>query len=135
MKSCITILWAIEVMHSVWMQGGRLHVVPAVKQGHNLTLTFQLPSLFHAYRAKPEDYVSHLLGHEGRGSLLAALKAQGWASAISAGVAESGYERNSAVFVFEVTVTLTEAGLHQSPGSAPRQQRRGQALCADMHLI
>ena len=112
------------MMHPVWLQGGWLHVVPAVKQGHNLTLTFQLPSLFHAYKAKPEDYVSHLLGHEGRGSLLAALKAQGWASAISAGVSESGYERNSAVFVFEVTVTLTEAGLHQSPGRAPRQERQ-----------
>ena len=90
--------------------------MPAVRQGHNLTLTFQLPSLFHAYRAKPDDYVSHLIGHEGRGSLLSALKARGLASAISAGVNESGYERNSALFVFEVTIILTEAGLHQSPG-------------------
>ena len=111
------------MMRSFWLQGGRLHVVPAVKQGHHLTLTFQLPSLFHAYKAKPEDYVSHLIGHEGKGSLLSALKAKGWASAISAGVNESGYERNSAVFVFEITVTLTEAGLHQSPGNASRQQR------------
>ena len=29
---------------------------------------------------------------------------------------ESGYERNTAVFVFEATITLTEAGLHQTPG-------------------
>lgn len=93
-----------------------MHVVPAVRQGHSLTLTFQLPSLFKEYRAKPDDYVSHLLGHEGRGSLLSALKAKGWATAISAGVNESGYERNTAVFVFEATITLTEAGLHQAPG-------------------
>ena len=39
------------------MQGGRMHVVPAVRQGHSLTLTFQLPSLFKEYRAKPDDYV------------------------------------------------------------------------------
>jgi hypothetical protein len=91
-------------------------VVPAVRQGHSLTLTFQLPSLFDAYRAKPEDYVSHLVGHEGAGSLLSALKASGWASAVSAGVNESGFERNSALFVFEITITLTEAGLHHSPG-------------------
>ena len=112
-----------ELMLPVWLQGGRLHVLPAVKQGHNLTLTFQLPSLFHAYKAKPDDYISHLVGHEGRGSLLSALKAKGWASAISAGVSESGYERNSAVYMFEVTVTLTEAGLRQSPGGASCQQR------------
>ena len=87
-----------------------------MRQGHSLTLTVQLPSLFHAYRAKPEDYVSHLVGHEGAGSLLSALKARGWASAISAGVNESGFERNSALFVFEITITLTEAGLHQSLG-------------------
>ena len=94
-----------------------MHVVPAVRQGHSLTLTFQLPSLFKEYRAKPDDYVSHLLGHEGRGSLLSALKARGWATAVSAGVNESGYERNTAVFVFEATITLTEAGLHQAPGT------------------
>ena len=61
------------------MQGGRLHVLPAVKQGHALTATFQLPSLFQHYGAKAEDYVSHLVGHEGAGSLLSALKAKGCA--------------------------------------------------------
>ena len=44
-----------------------MHVVPAVRQGHSLTLTFQLPSLFKEYRAKPDDYVSHLLGARGQG--------------------------------------------------------------------
>jgi hypothetical protein len=32
-------------------------------------------------------------------------------------VAEGGYERNSALFVFEVTITLTEAGLRAAPGA------------------
>ena len=40
-----------------------------------------------------------------------------WASAISAGVNEGGYERNTALFVFEVTITLTEAGLREAPGA------------------
>ena len=40
-----------------------------------------------------------------------------WASGISAGVNEGGYERNSALFVFEVTITLTEAGLRAAPGA------------------
>ena len=106
-----------------------MHVVPAVRQGHSLTLTFQLPSLFKEYRAKPDDYVSHLLGHEGRGSLLSALKAKGWATAISAGVNESGYERNTALFVFEVTVTLTEAGLHQAPGRLRQKPQKPCTAC------
>ncbi len=54
-------------------------MLPAVKQGHALTVTFQLPSLFKHYTAKAEDYVSHLVGHEGAGSLLSALKARGCA--------------------------------------------------------
>ena len=29
---------------------------------------------------------------------------------------DTGYERNTAVFIFEVTITLTEAGLHAAPG-------------------
>ena len=65
-------------MHAC-VQGGRLHVLPAVKQGHALTVTFQLPSLLREYAAKAEDYVSHLVGHEGSGSLLSALKAKGCA--------------------------------------------------------
>ncbi|KAK9915769.1 hypothetical protein WJX75_003936 [Coccomyxa subellipsoidea] len=97
--------------------GGRLHLMPAVRQGHQLTITFQLPSLLTAYREKAEDYVSHLVGHEGSGSLLSALKAAGLASNLSAGVSESGYERNSALFVFDVTINLTEAGLRAAPGN------------------
>ncbi len=46
-----------------------------------------------------------------------AAPARRWASGISAGVAEGGYERNSALFVFEVTITLTEAGLRAAPGA------------------
>ncbi len=103
----------------VCVQGGRLYVLPAVRKGHHLTVTFQLPCLFSAYREKAEDYISHLVGHEGSGSLLSALKAAGWASAVSAGVAEGGYERNTAAFVFEVSLTLTDACLAAAPGLSP----------------
>jgi secreted Zn-dependent insulinase-like peptidase len=55
-------------------------------------------------------YASHLLGHEGAGSLLSALKARGWAAGVCAGVAEGGHERSSASWLFTVGVTLTDAG-------------------------
>ena len=92
-------------------------LVPAVKQAHNLVITFQLPSLTWRYLAKADEYLSCLVGHEGRGSLLSLLKARGWAVALSAGVPEGGYERNTALYLFDVTVTLTEAGLEAEPGA------------------
>lgn len=47
---------------------------PAVKEHHEVTVTFQLPPLRKHYRTKPDHYISHLVGHEGPGSLLSALK-------------------------------------------------------------
>lgn len=80
---------------------------------------FQLPSLTNQYRSKADEYISHLVGHEGKGSLLSALKAKGWASELSAGVGESGYDRNTAAYVFEVHMSLTQAGFDASPGTLP----------------
>jgi nardilysin len=97
--------------------GGALHISPAVKDGHLLTTSWCLPPLGKQYRSKAEDYLAHLIGHEGAGSLLAALKARGWATGLSAGVGEGGTDRSSAAYVFEVGVTLTDAGLAAGPGA------------------
>ncbi len=48
--------------------------MPAVKDAHTLCVTFQLPPLLKAYRKKADEYLSHLIGHEGRGSLFSLLK-------------------------------------------------------------
>lgn len=58
------------------------------------------------WRSKPGSYVSHMVGHEGRGSLLSSLKAEKWATALSAGVSEVG-----SFSLFQVTISLTEGGL------------------------
>lgn len=79
-------------------------------------MTFQLPCLHKSYGAKADHYVSHLVGHEGAGSLLSLLKARGWATALYAGVEEDGYSQNSCCYLFTVNVTLTEAGLAAGPG-------------------
>ena len=84
---------------------------PAVKEAHDLVFTFALQPLFGEYDSKPDEYASHLLGHEGAGSLLSALKARGWASALCAGVSEGGHERSTAAWLFSAGVTLTEAGV------------------------
>lgn len=60
--------------------------------------------------AKQADYVSHLIGHEGPGSLLSYLKKQQWANALG-----SSTEAELSDFeTFEVTVDLTTQGLANS---------------------
>jgi len=56
---------------------------------------------------KPDFYVTHLLGHEGQGSLLSYLKSKGWANALGVGTNTelTNFE------TFEVTVELTNKGL------------------------
>ena len=84
----------------------RLDVEP-VRELRSISLTFALPPLRPHYRSHPLTLVSHLLGHEGRGSLLSALKARGWAEGLSAGPRMS--HRDFATF--GVTIQATEAGL------------------------
>ena len=100
------------------MQKPRLYLLPSVKEAHNLVMTFQLPSLSERYLAKADDYISSLVGHEGKGSLLSVLKAKGWATGLSAGVSSGGFERNTGLYLFDVTVELAEAGLLQQNGKS-----------------
>jgi len=75
----------------------------------NLSLTFPLPDLRDEYRSKPMRYISNLVGHEGEGSLLSLLKAEGWAEALGSGSGLS-YRGGSA---FTVSITLTEQGVEE----------------------
>ena len=59
------------------------------------------------YRAKPLSYLGNLVGHEGEGSLLSQLKAEGLAESLAAG---SGLGWRGGA-LFSVSVTLTEEGV------------------------
>ena len=61
------------------------------------------------YLIKPAVFVSHLLGHEGRNSLLSYLKRQGWANALGASI-DADF---SDFYTFGITVELTPQGLIQ----------------------
>lgn len=82
-----------------------VRVVP-VRDHSYLTVSWALPPIRNQYLSKPYKYVSHLIGHEGEGSLLSALKARGWAEELLAGETQS----HSDFATFVVTVTLTDAG-------------------------
>ncbi|GMH33878.1 hypothetical protein BSKO_01712 [Bryopsis sp. KO-2023] len=97
-------------------EGQKMYIVPSVKDQHRIGVSFQLPNIGKLYKKKAEDYVSHLVGHEGPGSLLSALKAKGWAVECSAGIEDSCFSMNSCVNIFEVSLTLTDAGFAAAPG-------------------
>ena len=81
--------------------------IEPVKQLLNLSFTFPLNEAVSDYKKKPTQFIGHLLGHEGQGSLLAWLKQQGWAEGLSAGLS-SKISNNSAI---QVNISLTETGL------------------------
>lgn len=85
--------------------------VRPVKDTHKLSISWQLPPTQHLYKSKPAGYISHLVGHEGNGSLLAWFKRSGLATSLSAGVTEDDFESNSMCTIFNVAVTLTAQGL------------------------
>lgn len=80
-------------------------VVP-VKDTRSLTITFQTEDLEKHYKSGPDHYVSHLIGHEGVGSILSELKAKGWCNNLV-----SGYSTIGRGFgFFEIMVDLTQDG-------------------------
>ena len=76
-----------------------------LREGRTLKLSWFVPSLLDAYGTKPEVLVGHLLGHEGRGSALEALKLEGLATGLAAGVDEEMHTSNAALFDLEVELT------------------------------
>ena len=61
------------------------------------------------YDTQPNRYISHLIGHEGPGSLLAYIKAKGWANGLTAGAMPIC--PGSAFFT--ISIKLTEDGLRE----------------------
>jgi len=64
--------------------GHTVYVVP-VKELRLLSMTWPLPAQQEHFEVKPTRYLSHLLGHESAGSVLALLKKEGLADSLSAG--------------------------------------------------
>ncbi|MEQ6890336.1 insulinase family protein [Halomonas sp. CS7] len=81
------------------------------RDSQRVSFLFPVPDPETAYRHKPADYLAHLLGHEGEGSLLAALRGAGWADGLSAGVTR-GDGRHA---LFAVDISLTPEGAEALP--------------------
>lgn len=89
----------------------RIYKIVPMKQMHKLSVTWQLPPCVSDYRSKAHLYYSHLIGHEGTGSVLWLLKRLRLAASLSAGIAQENTMNNSQFALFAVSVTLTAMGI------------------------
>ena len=78
-----------------------------VMDQRTLEISFPYLDEDNMYETQPSRYTSHLIGHEGPGSILAYIKAKGWANGLSAGPM---HVCPGSAF-FSVTIKLTEEGL------------------------
>ncbi|TPP63358.1 Insulin-degrading enzyme [Fasciola gigantica] len=74
---------------------------------HQLHLQWPIPDYSENYKSQPAAYVTHLLGHEGRGSLLSLFKRMGWVNRLSCGVSRPG-KGFASLFL---SLDLTDTGL------------------------
>ncbi|KAJ4971806.1 hypothetical protein NE237_004905 [Protea cynaroides] len=77
-----------------------------IKQGHKLRIIWPITPGIRHYKEGPCRYISHLIGHEGEGSVFYILKTLGWATGLSAGEGDWNYEFS----FFKVAIDLTDAG-------------------------
>lgn len=92
-----------------WNVPQRLHVVP-ISQVHALELQFPMREIYSLYKSKPTRYLSHLLGHEGKGSLLSLLKSKEYNYATDL-YADDASKSCAAFSIFTIKMELTEVGL------------------------
>lgn len=87
-----------------------IRIVP-IKDIKELLIEFPIPDYHDKYyRTQPVHYVSHLIGHEGHGSILSELKAKGWVNSLFS------YGKRIAVGVnmFGIKMDLTNSGVDQA---------------------
>ncbi|MEE4277618.1 MAG: insulinase family protein [Halieaceae bacterium] len=100
----------LEAIDAPLFVDARLPMLLKIKpQGtlRELQVNFAIDDYRPLYEAKPMSYLSNLVGHEGEGSLLSALKREGLADGLSSGTGLSW--RGGALF--SVNVALTEKGV------------------------
>ncbi|CAG9319174.1 unnamed protein product [Blepharisma stoltei] len=89
------------------VSGILVKVVPVQDVKHIRFFWSWPPTIIH-YKSKPGNYIAHLIGHEGKNSLLSFLKAEGLAQELSASGTGQQYSNLS---ILVVNVELTDKGL------------------------
>lgn len=91
------------------LQGGKWPVVVTTKPIQNvrkLVLLFPIPPSYAEPDRSPSHLLSHLFGHEGKGSPFALYQDAGWITSLSSGPRISAPDQN----LFQITISLTKEG-------------------------
>ena len=89
--------------------GLRVNILP-IKEERGLSVIFPIPDTRRHWRSKAGDYLGHLIGHEGPGSLFSELKRRGWVNSLGA-----GYQTGARGFsFFSVDADLSEEGVDRA---------------------
>jgi len=94
-----------EPLYLTEHQGIYIDVHP-IKNENQLIISFAMESIDKYYKDKPESILAYLIGHEGEGSILAALKKELWATSLTAGSGINGSNFKD----FNINISLTELG-------------------------
>uniref|UniRef100_A0A0N4Z9W5 Insulin-degrading enzyme n=1 Tax=Parastrongyloides trichosuri TaxID=131310 RepID=A0A0N4Z9W5_PARTI len=105
-KDVSTKKWDINEFFSREETGVKFEIVP-IKDIQRMSISFPQKDFSSDYIHLPNDYISHLIGHEGKGSILQELRQRGWATNLSAG--SRGISKGTEMFC--VDITLTNDGL------------------------
>ncbi|PHJ24178.1 peptidase m16 inactive domain-containing protein [Cystoisospora suis] len=84
---------------------GKLIYITPIEDLREIHFQFVIPSQIGAWRSKPTRYVAHLVGHEGKGSLLSALKKEGLAVGLNSWSLDE-----ECVSIFYISIQLTREG-------------------------
>ncbi|KAJ2059138.1 metalloprotease [Coemansia sp. S146] len=87
---------------------GKAVYYETVNDMHTMSMDFPVPEVKAMYRSDPFNYISHLIRHEGQGSVMAYLKQKGWATSLSAGM---NTNQNKGFSEFNISISATPEGL------------------------
>lgn len=71
-----------------------------------LNIRFPMPDVRSYYKSAPGQYIAHLIGHEGPGSIMSVLKKRGWSTYLS-----SELQQEFGFSFFNITLDFTEAAI------------------------
>lgn len=90
-------------------RGSIVHV-KTIMEMYAFEISFPFPYYVQHWKSKPENFLSHFVGHEGPGSLHSYLKQKNWITGLSAG----GQNLGKGFSMFKMTVFLTKEGFRRS---------------------
>jgi insulysin len=101
--------WEDEVPFSKGDLGTRCFAKP-VMDSRELNLIFPFINEEYLFESQPSRYISHLIGHEGPGSIMSYIKNKGWANSLSAGAYPICPGTPG---LFDISIRLTEEVIYQ----------------------